>query len=804
MGEILSRPGKFYRELKEESEVLRRRTEEIEQAMTVCDTDNKPRLAASIAGEAPHTCLQQLRAGDASDGILLGSSADEKLLTIRWQRRVVNGDLSPSSSYSSLSKERRVSSKTSLSSEVSGESASTSVGKDSGGWIVIPGSSSVKGLYQPSPDDIGCELRAEIHFTRQFRLYSPTLLTDKVVHAVASYAVVALAGDVAEAVRRNVEGLEKEFEGVVDMFDPKKVGCLKVEVQDRKMNLCFTKTKVHEEATDSSSVHSNDTLTEEEASEETAVFPQDSVRVQVVGENATHVLVNIKRADETACSLILSTESSRKRDEIILTVRGMRSIVQERLGLPDLPKDYDYGEAQQGRPVSRSSSEFFTGAKALGSSLMRTQRSSSSVRLDDCQCRGKQTEDTVIVLFDGGQGEVGDFCACSCLYSSVAAQVGLRPTESNALFGRPKRSFSDHGLLHFQSMSSLISTAFDPFALQSNGSKRGKRKYRSVYALANFAEPFDVVLNLEDDEGLGIQLGLFNVGKEEAIMCLTGFCPVNDNPGQLESHPKISVGDALVAVNGKEVIEEGQRKGSLKRIVALVNEARAPDEPAQENLINTKATLTFTFAKPVKEPEVEEDIQKELRGLREWKTKALTNNEKKEKQLKELRNELKLVKTKLQKAEDKLEAKARQATEYCEMMEEVKGSVSLVKAEAAIIENERTAIAEKLSQFQVGVAKEVDELKEKLVKAEDTADYWRIEAEKVGKEVINREASMQALAMDGEAFSTALETKEKALRALEEDLNVLRVRNGTLQELLDSTRAERLLEETKVCASSFH
>mmetsp|Transcript_9330 Transcript_9330/g.12190 ORF Transcript_9330/g.12190 Transcript_9330/m.12190 type:complete len:148 (-) Transcript_9330:403-846(-) len=92
VGELLSRPGKLYREIQEENEILRKRVEELENSLflgtepanntDITNTD----IAAAIFGGREHSNSQALHATNVQKekGILIGSSSDSKLLKIQW------------------------------------------------------------------------------------------------------------------------------------------------------------------------------------------------------------------------------------------------------------------------------------------------------------------------------------------------------------------------------------------------------------------------------------------------------------------------------------------------------------------------------------------------------------------------------------------------------------------------------------------------------------------------------------------------------------------------------------------------
>ena len=58
------------------------------------------------------------------------------------------------------------------------------------GWESIQGSAATHGYYQPNADDIDCELRAEITFTRLYRNFSTVSETKNTFHVYSDYGAL--------------------------------------------------------------------------------------------------------------------------------------------------------------------------------------------------------------------------------------------------------------------------------------------------------------------------------------------------------------------------------------------------------------------------------------------------------------------------------------------------------------------------------------------------------------------------------------------------------------------------------------
>mmetsp|Transcript_17634 Transcript_17634/g.22459 ORF Transcript_17634/g.22459 Transcript_17634/m.22459 type:complete len:606 (-) Transcript_17634:790-2607(-) len=330
-----------------------------------------------------------------------------------------------------------------------------------------------------------------------------------------------------------------------------------------------------------------------------------------------------------------------------------------------------------------------------------------------------------------------------------------------------------------------------------------------------------------------------------------------EKEGQIQESNKVSPGDALKAINGIEVSPLPERKGTLKRVVELMNRARKPKD-VEENgvnkknenkatqLINSKAVVNLTFApKIAKSSEsvtgaeikdateransvVSQDVNNDDTNIkavgkvdstvspksalqRASSSIFRTGSDSKmpgtnmqdtclecqesEKKIKEVKATAYAL---TQEYEKKMEMLQNRVQKLCEKIQEESEKAEKGAMELNLIANERDQLSLDIKKVRENAHTEAEELKAKIQKAEDHEQFWKEELEKEKNKRITSEESMGRLAQDGEAWVNALATKEEALRALESDLDAMKVRNETLQTLLDSSRNESHSTEREI------
>jgi len=291
-----------------------------------------------------------------------------------------------------------------------------------------------------------------------------------------------------------------------------------------------------------------------------------------------------------------------------------------------------------------------------------------------------------------------------------------------------------------------------PCVWDTLGFEYKKKEFHDLYTLGGFQERYDVELQLEEGEGLGMTLSLFNISdvpkllKGANVVCVTGFCPLLDGTGrgQLERSGRIRLGDALVAVNDVQV----EPKSSENYIPCNLTHVA--------ELFKNQRKLKITFACGATFHGSVNNLKGEISNYK--------------KQVLELKAH-----------QDSMNNSVEEANAIREEVVYLKDRISQIKVQAMdaqrFFERQQTEAAQVLLRMT----------------AERDSGLNRIQV---------LENSMAGIADDGQAWVNTIGTKDDALRALETDLRKMKMKNQNLEALIDEFSSEANEFRTKTDISN--
>mmetsp|Transcript_28493 Transcript_28493/g.45924 ORF Transcript_28493/g.45924 Transcript_28493/m.45924 type:complete len:1144 (-) Transcript_28493:594-4025(-) len=780
IGELLAIPSRKYKEINVENDLLRKRVYELSSV-----------LCEQISIDGPIECggLLVLKSESA---VVIGTDRDVKLLGTQWYRK--------------RNEEEE--------------------------WVIIE--KATKGYYRTCIDDVGCEIRVVVSFTKLFcRLLIPVVSTGDKAESpkkevgmdqspsatslsslnsaqssaqqnghnekitITRTSTIVLSKEVQDSLKKYQKGKcehEHVFYKLKNSQEPLYQSFLKVSARTKDhMSISLLRTLLPH-LDDNHGEDEDDAYTEEGSSEDgdifddpyekrvvcSASFPKNSVRVYAHGDNSTGFTLRMKgHLFDIHCT------SGVERDALIAFVRAARSQVV------DVEHGYDFDADKVLVQTGADSYNFLECAYPQVWGLLG---------YEDLKERSEQINSPV------GSGAS----------SSMFKFVGFGGN------GAKKKVF--------RSVTSLLSSALDPLndlnggndsALrspvhQSNGGtyvdqSPGVKKTAKIradspvtfdlYKEAGFGEPYSVELDLEEGEGLGITLSLFHLVNKNgsshpvdgaACVCVTGFCPIVRNGeecrGQLERCGKIRPGDALVSIGDIPIEPAPVRtmgdlssytKCSLSRVSQIVNKVRyAGVSNDSRRPHNPKCLMKFTFA---------------YAGTGHAGTIQFHNKAKEE--VEDMKNRLYEANTRVSsmvmKCEQRLETQGVRTRSLCNVVEEERS-----RAERAVIEknlaiDELNSLKDAVYSFRSRCEAERKALELAVVRANEKANAFAAEKEAAEARIEKLESNMTEMATEGECWVNTIGTKEEALRALETDLRAQQIKYENLQCLLDNATAER-------------
>lgn len=613
IGELLSRPGKRYRELSEENAALRRRVEELAPLLTPIQlgqaqqqTSAEQQGSLQVSGPDTIGGLQVVRllsgSGSSTAGTVLGTEKDAKLLSVHWTRQR---------------------------------------GKDEKkGWQAVAGATPGVGFYRTSVDDVDCVLRAQVIFSKLYcRLANeicsenasanqtdpavedsaePASAQSSLSSAPSVASLTSLSSDnhgplhpdtcrlfaiksrrigLSEPVRQAVARLDANEKdvvfSVVNKVDPARKSLLTTRLLDGKMSLVlhladapFSNTAEVTQVAERDDAASEQTLELEfeDASRKLGLsvsLPDLELGIFPLVSSETGLALSVrKKGSPDVQRVTVFANSNLERDMIVVFLRLCRSKVAAAASSLDAEAA---AQAQRG---------------ALNEERRRMLENTS-----DGTSQVPKVRYPPLVSYD-------------CAYPQVWSQLGYdfdgKPSvhsdsnqdEVTANSGKAEASFASPGKF-VKSVSTFLSTALDPLGreTEANGYKSRRSSTSSalsacaatqeatvataadialtdepdevrpasfdLYDVSGFGSEYHVDIKLSHGEGLGITLSCNVVSRagtsvsgnndpawpKSGAKCVvvSSFCPViwegEEIKGKLEESGLIRPGDALVAVN---------------------------------------------------------------------------------------------------------------------------------------------------------------------------------------------------------------------------------------------------------------